>query len=75
MSWPLAISAFGAIVVLGLAVLIFRNVRKRGEAESERDQALEQGAQNDEADEIMAEPIGDAVGWSDRMRDNLPDDS
>lgn len=57
------------VVAIALAVLVFRNVRKRGAAE-ERSEILEQqGARNDKAAEIMAEPTGDAGSWSDRLHE------
>ncbi len=62
--WPVAIVA-GVIVLI---VIIFRQVRKRGEAKALVKVSAETGDRNDEAAEIMAEPTGDASAWSKRMR-------
>ena len=55
------------VVAIALAVLVFRNVRKRGAAEGQLEIVTTAGERNDKAEEILAEPIGDAGSWSDRM--------
>lgn len=66
--WPVV----AGLVVLAIVALAFRQVRKRGQAEADRDHELEQGVRNDEAAKIRAEPIGDTGGWLARMRAKLP---
>jgi FtsZ-interacting cell division protein ZipA len=68
--WPLVKGAVAVAVV----VLIFWQVRKRGQAESDRDHARAQEERSDEADEIMAEPVVDSATFSDQLRDELSED-
>ncbi len=72
--WPLVKGGVIVIVVLGAIAMIFRQIRKRGRAEAERDSERAQGVRNDEADEIMAEPTTDAGSFSDRLHDELSED-
>ena len=69
--WPIAKAIALVAVIVGVIAMIFRQVRKRGKAEGELGLILEQEERNDEADEIMAEPIGDPAGWLARMRAKL----
>jgi hypothetical protein len=68
--WPLIKGAAIVAVVLGAIAMIFRQIRKRGQAERDRDHALEEGDRNAEADEIMAEPRVDAGTWSDGLHND-----
>ena len=73
--WPIVAGAAAVAVVLGLAAMVFRIARKRGKAEAAAELEHDQGARNDEAAEIMAEPIGDASSWLDRLRRKRPRDT
>ena len=66
--WPIAKAIALVAVIVGIVAMTFRQVRKRGKAEGELGLILEQEERNDEADEIMAEPIGDPVSWAARLR-------
>lgn len=64
-SWVLG----GVVVAIALAVLTFRQVRKRGEAEGKLELAGKHGDRDDKAAEILAEPTGDAASWSDKLHE------
>ncbi len=64
--WPVV----AGVVVIAFIAMMIRQIRKRGQAESDRDHALEEGDRNAEADEIMAEPRVDAGTWSDGLHND-----
>ena len=73
--WPIIKGVAIVAVVLGLAAMIFRRVRKQGHAEAIVEVSEAMGERNEEAAEIMGESVGDADSWSARMRKKLSGDS
>lgn len=66
--WPLFKALAIIAVVLGAISMVIRKIRQGGGDQREVEIRREQGERNDKADEIMAEPTGDADSWLDRMR-------
>lgn len=73
--WPIAKGVAAVAIVLGLAAMVLRMARERGKAETAAELEHDLGVRNDKAAEIMAEPIGDASSWLDRLRRKRPRDT